>query len=45
MDVLIWLLVIVLIVAVLAALFAVIRHRQRSGDVLASRPVDRKGGR
>lgn len=39
MDALIWLIIAVAIVVVAALAFVLIRHRQRSGDVVASRPV------
>ncbi len=44
MELVLWLLLVAVVVVVAVGLFAVIRSRQRSGDVLASRRVSRGGG-
>jgi len=43
MELLVWLLVIVGVIAVLGIAFALYRRSQRRGDVLASGPISRKG--
>ena len=44
MTILIWILIVLAILVVVVGLFALIRRRQRSGNVMASRPVGKKGG-
>lgn len=44
MSILVWALIVIAVVAIVVGLYALIRNRQRSGDVLASRPVS-NGGR
>lgn len=45
MDIITWLIVIAVVLALCIAAFAIVRTRQRSGDVVASSPVrnDRGG--
>ena len=44
MSPILWLIIIVAVLIAVVALFALMRIRQRSGDVLASQPATRNGG-
>lgn len=44
MTVLIWIVIVLAILVVLVGLFALVRRKQRGGDVLASRSARKSGG-
>ncbi len=44
MELVLWLLIVAVVLIVAVGLFALVRSRQRSGTVLASRRVSRNGG-